>query len=47
MPGTEDYCEDCVPRGCSCNHWHITEVPTTSATPDGTWKWLEEVVGRE
>ena len=19
MPGASDYCDDCVPRGCSCN----------------------------
>ena len=24
MPGTEKYCDDCVPRGCSCNIDHET-----------------------
>ena len=41
------YCDDCVPRGCTCNHEYIAEEydndpPTVE--PDGTWKWIEEGV---
>lgn len=48
MPATNNprrpfFCEDCVPRGCTCNHYHIGEsiplnLPTESDKP---YIWIE------
>jgi hypothetical protein len=49
MPGYSSgnhpyFCNDCVHRGCSCNHKYINEVYTNN--PEGEegidWKWIEE-----
>jgi len=43
MPGKSDSdsqkCDECVPRGCGCNEYHVEEfdIPT-----DGDWKWTNE-----
>ena len=50
MPGGDynhHYCDNCVPRGCSCNVEYLSEeYPTDPPTPepDGTWKWVEDGV---
>ena len=51
MPYTDNdgnpfYCEDCVSRGCSCNHNHTVEDFASAPTKeDGVenvdWKWIE------
>lgn len=49
MPSNWSYCEDCVPRGCSCTRNYcdeqskldeLYESPPTD--PNHKWKWLEE-----
>ena len=34
------YCDDCVPRGCSCNHYHVDE--NVYSEEDQPIKWIEE-----
>lgn len=50
MPGTSVYCDDCVPRGCSCNNYYVDvnayHPPLDSPEmPEGIegedWKWIE------
>jgi hypothetical protein len=50
MPGSSLYCDDCVPRGCSCNEHHVDinayHPPLDSPhLPEGEvgidWKWIE------
>lgn len=39
------YCDDCVPRGCSCNYEYILgDFPSYPPTdePDGSWRWVED-----
>lgn len=47
MPGKGDYCEDCVPRGCSCNRELTPENPDSifqdynhGTAPTGNFKWI-------
>lgn len=49
MPGYSSgnspyFCDDCVHRGCSCNHKYINEEYLNN--PEGEegidWKWIEE-----
>lgn len=51
MPGDNVYCDDCVPRGCTCNHNYVSQEAYSPAldepfTPEGEegkdWKWIEE-----
>lgn len=41
-------CDECVPRGCSCNHRHTNEdyhnMPDLSedGVENVNWKWIEE-----
>jgi hypothetical protein len=46
-----NFCEDCVPRGCSCNHKYVSvdsyqpplEDPYLPEGDEGKdWKWLDE-----
>lgn len=39
MPGSEDYCEDCVPRGCSCNS-DFFEFDEDSVSKEKQIEWL-------
>lgn len=52
MPGHSSgrspyYCNDCVPRGCDCNHIYCgpesdhREYPT-EGTENVDWRWIEE-----
>ncbi len=54
MPGFKEgspfFCEECVNRGCSCNHRYVSadayypplETPDTPEGVEGKdWKWLE------
>jgi hypothetical protein len=49
MPGKEDFCENCVPRGCSCNIEHTPEHPGSTHDghnygiypPEKNFKWIE------
>ena len=45
------YCDDCVPRGCSCNHRYVAidayhpplENPDVPEGVEGVdWKWIEK-----
>lgn len=40
MPGGECYCDDCVPRGCSCNVDNVIEFGEPS--PDRPVVWFTE-----
>ena len=45
MPGFRDsendfICDDCVPRGCSCNTYYINEGDNSTPPTDDNWKWL-------
>lgn len=40
MPGGECYCDDCVPRGCSCNVDNIQEFGEPKT--DGPVMWWSE-----
>lgn len=50
MPGSGDFCENCVPRGCSCNRELTPENPSAnyggmnvgSCPPKENFKWIEE-----
>lgn len=53
LPGSDNdvFCDECVPRGCSCNHKYVdinTHEPPLEKPdlPDGLedkdWKWLDE-----
>ena len=48
MPSSADkrnpfYCDDCVPRGCSCNQYHLNESDFDSRPKaDEKVKWIEE-----
>lgn len=49
MPGDGDFCENCVPRGCSCNRELTPENPdavydglNVGIIPNGNFKWLRE-----
>ena len=50
MPGTQiesdgQKCNDCVPRGCACNEYHVTEfgLPTHNDGRENIeWKWTTE-----
>lgn len=41
-------CDDCVPRGCSCNHYYLAEDynPVPVVENDGEegvgWKWVDK-----
>jgi hypothetical protein len=37
------FCDDCVPRGCSCNYYFIGEGEIQPSTNEG-WKWVKEEV---
>lgn len=43
MPGDTNYCDNCVPRGCSCNHEYIPAenlgYPGENP-PEKNWKWI-------
>lgn len=39
IPGSEQYCDDCVPRGCSCNEFPLDGNPENT-NPEN---WEEEV----
>ena len=42
------FCDECVPRGCSCNHEYTKEVDPNGSDPteeDGPWKWVDEEKG--
>jgi hypothetical protein len=50
LPGNSYYCDNCVPRGCSCNYHH-NELPDIEDYPfkwvdDNTWVRVDEQ-GRE
>jgi hypothetical protein len=61
MPSTDSkynpyYCDDCVPRGCSCNRDVVIIVPnepleTNLEYPEGEenvdWKWVDPYEGEE
>jgi hypothetical protein len=35
------YCDDCVPRGCSCNWHHLSDgFETLPTEEDKPWKWV-------
>jgi hypothetical protein len=45
------YCDDCVPRGCTCNHYYtpndnhqydINDSQENPPTDHNNWKWIEE-----
>lgn len=38
------FCDDCVPRGCSCNHHYIKEeeYDDTPTEEDAPIKWIKE-----
>ena len=52
--GNPNSCDDCVPRGCECNHRHVDpnayhppldkpDLPTEQDGIEGKdWKWLDE-----
>lgn len=48
--GDRYYCEDCVPRGCYCNHEYVDTMEAYGIDegknlPDekvSNWKWIEE-----
>ena len=50
MPGSDNretpyYCDNCVPRGCSCDHHYLVEEyddspPNNNENVD--WKWIEK-----
>ena len=48
--GNPNYCDDCVPRGCSCNHRYVDvnayhpplEKPEYPTIKDKPWIWIEE-----
>ena len=56
MPGYSNgdnpsHCDDCVPRGCSCNHQPVSEkvyqspgvlLNTPESVEGNGWKWIEE-----
>lgn len=52
MPGFKEgrpfFCDDCVPRGCECNHRYVdvnSYAPPLDSPdlPEGTdWKWIEK-----
>lgn len=53
MPSSKDgyYCEDCVPRGCSCNYHHANPNDFHPPLEEGevpvgiegvNWKWVEK-----
>lgn len=42
------YCEDCVPRGCSCEWNYIEEEDYKPEGVEGVdWKWLERVADEQ
>lgn len=61
MPGYSNgdspyHCDDCVPRGCSCNHRYVTQDAyhpplEQEDLPEGKegkdWKWIEPGVWAE
>ena len=39
------YCEECVPRGCSCRNFYINEKGISELPPlniESKWKWIIE-----
>ena len=42
MPGVALYCDNCVPRGCECNHLNEPDLPQGEEGVD--WKWISEGV---
>ena len=54
--GNPNSCDECVPRGCECNHRHVDpnayhppldnpDLPTEQDGVEGKdWKWLDEDV---
>jgi hypothetical protein len=41
MPGTGYYCDNCVSRGCECNHRYLVEEHDNAPTPDDELiKWI-------
>lgn len=45
LKGGNSYsCDDCVHRGCSCNHYHL-DIPGLRIGIEGKdWKWVEHGV---
>jgi len=51
MPSSDTYpyyCDDCVPRGCSCNNRHLRDDELEPTEEDGIegkdWKWITKGV---
>lgn len=55
MPGFSSgcnpyFCDDCVPRGCECNHYSTRDedyIPEGGFSPtedDGRFKWISETI---
>lgn len=48
MPGGltngDFYCDDCVPRGCSCNQYHLDEFNEDEINNDNVIYWDENLV---
>lgn len=44
MPGTEQYCDDCVPRGCSCNEYPLDG--NFENTDPNNWEEQRDTKGR-
>lgn len=50
MPGVSSgdspyFCDDCVPRGCDCNHVYCGSVESSIPNPKTEnieWKWIEK-----
>lgn len=45
MPGSMPapfFCDDCVPRGCSCNQYSVTEFDMPSGVENVDWKWIDK-----
>ena len=45
MPWNSNKCDDCVPRGCDCNEYHVSEfgIPTNDDGIENiSWRWTNE-----
>jgi hypothetical protein len=44
-PDGVTYCDDCVPRGCSCNHEYVNDIHSLPLPEkESDYKWIEEGV---